>query len=131
MSRSIRSMYQGRYIGLPVALQWWIQGPQHLYQGLVKSSDLAITHRVVWHSPRFLDSSHLAQMLNNLGLKILSLVAMQPGREAIMHEEMLKQSSSSGAGCLVSGWNDLCKVGEVVNDDKYILVHTLGCRDFR
>ena len=82
---------------------------------------------MVWRSPRFLDSCHLAQMPNKLGLKILSLVALQPGREAIMYKEMLKESSRCGAGCLVSSRNGLCIAGKVVSYDKHILVTAFRC----
>ena len=96
-------MYQRRYVRLPVRLLVVLERPKHVKERLVKAFWHSITHGLVRSNPCLIHIGNGTQLLNNLTLKVTTLVTMEARGEAIMTNEVIKQESGCGRGCLVSG----------------------------
>ena len=126
MTSRVVGMYQRRYVRLPVRLLVVLERTKHVKERLVKAFWHSITHGLVRSSPCLIHIGNGTQLLNNLTLKVTTLVTMESRGEAIMTNEVIKQESGCGRGCLVSGWDGLSVPCKMVRNDQNVLVITIG-----
>lgn len=70
------------------------------------------------------DTCHLAQVSDDFGLKVWTLVTMDFFREFIVSEEVVPQTYGHGHRLLVGGWNSNGVTGEMVGHHKDIFGST-------
>ena len=83
-------MDQRRHVGLPVRLLVILKSSEHIKERLIKSFRHSIAHGVIRSSPRLINVCNGTQLPNNFTFKVATLVTVQPGREAIMTDEIIK-----------------------------------------
>ena len=110
----------------PVRLLVVLERTKHVKERLVKAFWHSITHGMVRSSPCLIQTGNGTQLLNNLTLKVTTLVTMEARGEAIMTNDVIKQESGCGLGCLDSGWNGLSVPCKMVRNDQHVLVTTSG-----
>lgn len=90
-------------------------------QGAIESFTLTVTLRVVRCGATLLDVVYLAQLLDQVTLKIPTLIRMDPTGWAEKMEPVLDQHFCHRASSLVFSGNGLCIFGKHICYYKYIL----------
>ena len=103
MEGCIACMYQCRYMSFRVRLLVFLQCSQHFQERLLEAFNLSIAHGMVGCWSGFLDAGNLAKIFYDIALKVLTLISVQSGWKAIMHNKLVKKNLSS----LILRWNGL------------------------
>ena len=121
MASRVVGMYQGSYISFPVGLLIWSSKPSMFNK---------VTHPVAYWMiagcPGLPHFGELTKFPNNLAFRISTLIGMNPQRNAIMNQKVIKQGFRCCLGELISGWNSLCISDKVIGDDQDMLVTSFG-----
>ncbi len=91
----------------PVPLLGAGQGAKEVVQGTVKPLTLAISGRVVWGGVAFLNTIHMAELLDEVAFKVPALVRVKATRHTKPTEPLVNQHPGHCGCSLIVSWNGL------------------------
>lgn len=110
----------------PVALLVDWQSAEQIVEGPVESLTLPVSLRMVGSRTRLGDVVDPAQLLNNGGLKVSALVAVNPLWYPIARKPLSYQHLDHSCRLLVTAWHGHCELGEDISHDEDILLTICG-----